>query len=64
MITYDLGPDNHYMSEADMIGLGLLILQPPHKRVAVSNGGTSSGKYVIQLTFPQLSTAVAGTDTF
>ena len=59
MITYDSGADNHYMSEADSIGLGLLILQPYHKRVAVANGGTSSGEYVTRLTFPHLSTSTA-----
>ena len=64
MITYDSGAENHYMSEADRIGLGLLILLPTHKRLAVANGGTISGKYVISLTFPQFSTSKAEADAF
>ena len=64
MITYDSGPENNYMSEADRIRLELPILRPSHKRVAVSNGGTSEGKYVTHLPFPQLSTTTAETDTF
>ena len=64
MITYDSGADNHYMSEADKIRLELPILQPPHKSVAVANGGTSEGKYVTRLPFPQLSTTTADADTF
>ena len=63
MIMYDSGADNHYMSEADRIGLGLPILQPSHKHVAVANGGTISSKYVTRLTFPKLSTAAAEEDT-
>ena len=63
-ITYDSGADNHYMSEADRIGLGLSILRPLYKRVAVANDGTSKGKYVTRLPFPQLSTATAEADTF
>ena len=59
MITYDSGADNHYISEADKIGLGLPILPPLHKRVAVTNGGTSSGKYVTHLPFPQFFTAAS-----
>ena len=59
MITYDSGADNHYMSKADRIGLGLPILQPSHKRVAVANGGTSKVKYVTRLPLPQLSTSTA-----
>ena len=64
MITYDSGADNHYMSEADRIGLGLPILRPSQKRVVVANVGTSSGKYVTRLPFPQLSTAESEADTF
>ena len=52
MITYDSGADNHYISESDKIGLGLPILPPLHKRVAVTKGGTSSGKYVTHLPLP------------
>ena len=52
------------MSEADRIRMGLPILRPSHKRVAVANGGTSKGKYVTHLTSPQLSTATAKADMF
>ena len=64
MITYDSGADNHYMSKAERIKLELPILRPSHKHVAVANGGTSEGKYVTQLTFPQLYTPAAEADTF
>ena len=64
MITYDSGAANHYMSEADRIKLKLPILRPSHKHVAVSNGGTSEGKYVTCLTFPQLYTMTAEVETF
>ena len=64
MITYDSGAENHYMSEADRIGLGFPILRPSHKRVAVANGGTRRDKYVTHLPFPQLSTATSEADTF
>ena len=63
MIKYASGADNHYMSEADRIGLGLPILRPSHKRVAVDNGGTSKGKYITRLTFPHFSTVTAEVDT-
>ena len=62
--TYDLGTDNNYMSEADRIILELPILRPSHKRVAVANGGTSEGKYVTRIPFPQLSTTTAEADKF
>ena len=64
MITYDSGANNHYMSESDRIKLKLSILRPSHQRVAVSNGGTSEGKYMTRLPFPQLSTITADADTF
>ena len=64
MITYDSGADNHYVSEAERIKLKLPILRPSHKRVAVSNVGTSKVKYLTQLPFPQLSTISAESDTF
>ena len=64
MITYYSGEDNHYMSESDRIRLGLPILRSPHKRVAVANAGTSIGKYVTRLPFPQISTATEEADTF
>ena len=42
-ITYDSGVDHHYMSEADMISLGLPILRASKKQVVVANGSTSRG---------------------
>ena len=62
--TYDLGAYNHYVSEADRIKLKLPILRPSHKHVAVANVGTSKGKYVTRLPFPQLSTISAEADMF
>ena len=64
MITYDSGAYKHYVSEADRIKLKLPILRPSHKSVAVENGGTSEGKYVMRLPFPQLSTTSVEADTF
>ena len=64
MITYDSGTDNHYMSEADRIRLGLPILRTLQKRVAVANGDTRSSKYVTRLPFPHFSIAAADADTF
>ena len=64
VITYDSGADNHYVSETDRIQFKLPILRPSHKIVAVANGGTSKGKYVTRLPFPQLSTITAEADTF
>ena len=64
VITYDSGADNHYMSEADRIKLKLPILRPSHRRVAVANGGTSEGKYVTRIPFPQLSTITTEADNF
>ena len=64
MITYNSGTDNNYMSESDRIVLGLRILRTFQTRVVVANGGTSSGKYVTCLPFPQLSTSASEADTF
>ena len=64
IITYDSSSDNYYMSETDRIRLIFPISRPSHKRVAVANGGTSSGKYVTRLPFLQLYTATAEADTF
>ena len=64
IITYDSGANNHYMSEADRIGLGLPILRPFHKFVAVAYGDTSSGNYVTRLPFQQFSTDTEEADTF
>ena len=52
------------MSEADRIRMELPIFWSSYKCVAVANGGTSEGKYVTLLPFPQLSTATAEADTF
>ena len=64
MITYKSGADNCYMSEDDKIRLKFPILRPSHKRVAVSNGGTSKGEYVTHLPFTQPSTTTAEAGTF
>ena len=64
MITSDSGADNHYMSESDRIRLKLPIFWPSHKRVSVSNGVMSKGKYVTRLPFSQLSTTKTEADTF
>ena len=63
-ITYDSGSDGHYLCEADRKQLGLPILHILSKQVGVANGGTSSGKYVTQLPFQQLSRNTAEADTF
>ena len=63
-ITYDLGADHHYMRKADRIGLGLPILKALKKPVGVANGGTSKGKYVTSITFPQFSNKATESDTF
>ena len=39
MITYNLGANHNYMSEADRIGLEFPILQALKKQVGVANGG-------------------------
>ena len=44
--------------------MGLPILRISSKQVGVENGGTSSGKYVTQLPFQQLSRKAAEADTF
>ncbi len=55
MVTYDSVADGHYISEKDQAKVGLPILRPLSKRVAVANGTTSRGKNVTQLPFPTLS---------
>ena len=52
------------MIKSDRIWLGLLILRAPKRRVGVKNGGTTKGKYVKSLPFPQLSKEASDTDTF
>ena len=64
MITFESGAENHYVSESNRIKLKLPILRPSHKRVSFANGGTSEGKYVTRLHFPQPSTIPAEADTF
>ena len=64
MITYNSVAGHHYMSEAYSIGLGLLILQASKKQVGLKNVGTSRGKYVKSLTFPELYKKGAEADTF
>ena len=58
MITYDSGADSNYISGQDRIIAGLPILRKSTKQVEVANGGTSSGKFVTSLPFPQLSRQV------
>jgi len=55
MVTYDSGADGHYISEKDRHNAGLPILRPSTRKVGVSNGGTSTAKYVTQLPFQRLS---------
>ena len=64
MITYNLGADGNYISKADRKNAGLHILRRSTKRAGVANGSTSSGKFIVQLPFPQLSKQAAETDTF
>ena len=64
MITYDYGADSNYISKQDRIIAGLLLLRKSTKRVKVANGGTSSGKFVTSLPFPQLSKQATEADTF
>ena len=64
MITYDSGADGHYISEEDRKRASLPILRRSLKNVGVANGGISSGKYVTQLPFEQLSNKAAQADTF
>ena len=54
MMTYDSGADSHYFSEKDCKQAGLPIIRRSTKRVSVSNGGTSTGKYVTKLPFQHL----------
>ena len=64
LVTYDSGADGHYISEGDRKRMGLPILRISAKKVGVANGGTSRGKYVTELPFPQLSKKAAEADTF
>ena len=61
---YDSGADGNYISKADRKKAGLPILRHSTKRVGIANGGTSSGKFVTKLSFPQLSKKAAEADTF
>jgi hypothetical protein len=64
MVTYDSGADGHNISEKDQCNAGLPILRPSTRTVGVSNGGTSTAKYVTQLTFQQLLAHAMKADTF
>ena len=44
--------------------MGLPILRISSKKAGVANGGSSSGKYVTRLPFPQLSRKPAEVDIF
>ena len=64
MVTYDSGADGHYLNKKERTKLGLPILKISDKKVGISNGGASNGKYVTSLPFPQLSSKAAEVDTF
>jgi hypothetical protein len=64
MVTYDSGANGHYISEKDRHDAGLPILRPSPRKVGVTNGGTSTAKYVTQLPFQQLSARAMQADTF
>ena len=64
MVTYNLGADDHYFSEADRESASMPILHHSTNYVGVANGGTSSGKYVTRLPFPRLSKKATEADTF
>jgi len=64
MVTHDSGADRHYISEKDQRNAGLPILRPSTRKVGVTNGGTSTAKYVTQLPFQQLSAQAMQADTF
>jgi hypothetical protein len=49
MVTYDSGANGHYISKKDRSNAGLPILRPLTRQVGVTNGGTSTAKYVTQL---------------
>jgi hypothetical protein len=55
LITFDSGADSHYLSETDRLVAGLPILRPSSRQVGVTNGSTSTARYISQLPFPQLS---------
>ena len=61
---YDSGANGNYISKTDRKKAGLPILRRSTKRIGIANGSTSSGKFVTQLPFPQLSKQAAETDTF
>jgi hypothetical protein len=63
MVTYDSGADGHYISEQDQAKVGLPLLCPSSKQVAVTNGTTNRGKNVTQLPFPTLSARAQTADT-
>ena len=63
-MTYDSGADGHYFSETDRQKAGLPIIRRSTKRVGVTNGGMSTGKYVTKLPFQHLSDQAAEADTF
>ena len=63
-ITFDLGADEHYVSERDRKAAGLPILKRSTKRVGVANGSTSHAKHVTTLPFANLSSNANQADTF
>ena len=61
---FNSGSDGKYISKADRKKAGLPILQQSTKYVGVTNGSTSSGKFVTQLPFPPLSKQATEAYTF
>ena len=66
MVTYNSGSgaDGKSLSKADHVQADMPILQQSTKRVGLANGGTSRGKHVTKLPFPQLSPKAAQADSF
>ena len=64
MITYNLVADGNYVSKVGRKKVGLHILRQSTTRVGIVNGCTSSGKFVTQFPFLQLSKQAAETDIF
>ena len=63
-VTYDSRANGNYMSEEDRARLGLPILRESTKRVKSAKGGSSKGKHVTALLFPQLSGEAAEAGIF
>ena len=62
--AHSAGADGHYLSETDRQQAQLPIMRPSTKRVGIANGGSSTGKHVMQLPFDQLSEQATKADSF